>query len=259
MLGPFATAPLWLRGYWALAGASRLESAKSGPRGRWQKLLKALRDSNSDFRLAGRSADADATSRARALLRSFRSPRPEREQASMTTVDISKHLRDVPDFPKPGIVFKDITPLLANGPVFRQVCMDLADRYRDTDVTHIVSVESRGFIFGAAVAAELGLGFIPARKPGKLPHHSFAEEYALEYGTDTLEIHQDAFVYNDSKPKAVIIDDVLATGGTMAASINLVKQAGAQVAEAFCLIELGFLNGREKLGKTPFGAFLVLD
>jgi adenine phosphoribosyltransferase len=176
----------------------------------------------------------------------------------MTTIDIAKHLRDVPDFPKPGIIFKDITPLLSNGPVFRQVCMDLANRYRDSPVTHIVSVESRGFIFGAAVAAELGLGFVPGRKPGKLPHRTFREEYALEYGVDALEIHQDAFIFNDKKPRAVIVDDVLATGGTMAAAIKLVKQAGAQVSEAFCLMELSFLNGREKLGNTPFATFLTL-
>jgi adenine phosphoribosyltransferase len=166
------------------------------------------------------------------------------KQDFFMTIDIAPHLRDIPDFPKPGIVFKDITPLLANGPVFRQVIKDIAAIYSDKGIEAFVGIESRGFIFGAPLAAELGIGFIPVRKPGKLPAETIKEEYELEYGTDTLEIHSDSFA---NLKKVVIIDDVLATGGTLAATAKLVEAAGGDVASLFCLLELGFLNGREKL------------
>ncbi len=174
-------------------------------------------------------------------------------------LDLNAHIRDVPDFPKPGIVFKDITPLLANGAAFRELCDDLADRYRDRGLTHVVSVESRGFIFGAALAAALKIGFVPVRKPGKLPADTLKESYELEYGSDTLEIHRDAFANAPAGgAKVLVIDDVLATGGTLAATLKLVAGAGGETVEAFCLIELGFLNGRDKLGGVPFTSLMVL-
>ncbi len=153
-------------------------------------------------------------------------------------------IRDVPDYPKPGIVFKDITPLLKHAEAFDRVVRAIADHYRDQRIDYVVGVESRGFIFGAAVATALRAGFIPVRKPGKLPHHTHRCEYALEYGTDSLEIHQDAV---ETGKRVLIVDDVLATGGTAAAAIELVQRTGGQVAGLAFLMELGFLNGREKL------------
>ena len=153
-------------------------------------------------------------------------------------------IADVPDFPKPGIVFKDITPLLQDGPAFMALCQHFADRYRDQGVTQIVGIESRGFIFGAAVAALLGVGQTLVRKPGKLPRATLSRSYELEYGTDELHIHADALGDND---RVVILDDVLATGGTAAAVVELVASTGAEVIEAAFLMELGFLDGRAKL------------
>ena len=153
-------------------------------------------------------------------------------------------IADVPDFPKPGIVFKDITPLLQDGPAFMALCQHFADRYRDQGVTQIVGIESRGFIFGAAVAALLGVGLTLVRKPGKLPRATLSRSYELEYGTDELHIHADALGDND---RVVILDDVLATGGTAAAVVELVASTGAEVIEAAFLMELGFLDGRAKL------------
>jgi len=173
-------------------------------------------------------------------------------------MDIRPYLRDVPDFPKPGIVFKDITPLLSNGPVFKQLMDEVADRYANKGITHIVSVESRGFILGAPLAAKLGVGFVPVRKLGKLPRKAFKETYSLEYGSDSLELHEDAFVYNDAKPTALIVDDVLATGGTLGATLNLVRKAGARIHGVYCLIELSFLAGRAKMGNLQIDSQLVL-
>jgi adenine phosphoribosyltransferase len=153
-------------------------------------------------------------------------------------------IRNVPDYPKPGIVFKDITPLLKDPAAFTRVVSAIADHYRDQSIDYVVGIESRGFIFGAAVATALQAGFIPVRKPGKLPHHTHRCEYALEYGTDALEIHQDAV---ETGKRVLIIDDVLATGGTAAAAVELVQCTGGQVAGLAFLMELGFLNGREKL------------
>ncbi|ATX79793.1 adenine phosphoribosyltransferase [Mariprofundus aestuarium] len=152
-------------------------------------------------------------------------------------------IRDVPDFPKPGIVFKDITPMLANGPAFSAVISQMAERV-GPDVDAIVGVESRGFIFGAALAFKLGLGLVTVRKPGKLPADIHSVEYELEYGVDRLEIHRDALSRGH---KVVIVDDLLATGGTAAATVELVRKLGADVESCLFAIELAFLDGRGAL------------
>jgi adenine phosphoribosyltransferase len=153
-------------------------------------------------------------------------------------------VRDVPDFPKPGVVFKDITPLLQNGGAFSAFSQHLADRYADQAVTQIVGIESRGFIFGAGLATRMGLGLTLVRKRGKLPRPTSKQEYTLEYGTDELHIHSDALGARD---RVVIVDDVLATGGTAAATIELVRSTGATVVESAFLMELCFLEGRARL------------
>ncbi len=158
--------------------------------------------------------------------------------------DLGALIRNVPDYPKPGVVFKDITPLLKDPRAFERVVGAIADHYRDQRIDYVVGIESRGFIFGAAVATALHAGFIPVRKPGKLPHETHRCEYALEYGTDALEIHQDAV---ETGKRVLIVDDVLATGGTAAAAVELVQCTGGQVAGLAFLIELGFLHGRKKL------------
>jgi adenine phosphoribosyltransferase len=154
-------------------------------------------------------------------------------------------IADVPDFPKPGIVFKDITPLLADGPTFAALTAHWAERYRDAGITQVVGIESRGFIFGAALAHALGVGLTLVRKPGKLPRETRRASYELEYGSDTLHIHADAL---DADDRVVLIDDVLATGGTSEATARLVESTGATIAEVTFLMELGFLDGRAKLG-----------
>ena len=164
-------------------------------------------------------------------------------------LDIKSLIRDVPDFPQKGILFKDITPLLANGSAWKQVVDRLADRYRGA-VDVVLGVESRGFLFGSALAYALGCGHAIVRKPGKLPAATFAERYALEYGTDTLEIHRDAFPQNS---RVVLVDDLLATGGTARAAIALAEKLGATLVEAAFLVELSFLGGRERL--APYGVF----
>lgn len=158
--------------------------------------------------------------------------------------EVRGRLRDVPDFPKPGIVFKDITPLLADAALFERVTDWLVELYRPARPTHVVGIESRGFIFGAPVAHRLGCGFIPARKPGKLPWRTARASYLLEYGQDALEIHQDAFGRGD---RVLVVDDLLATGGTSSAACELVERLGASVAGVGVVIELTFLNGRKRL------------
>jgi adenine phosphoribosyltransferase len=155
---------------------------------------------------------------------------------------LTSRIRDVRDYPKPGIVFKDITPLLADGPAFAAVIGALAAG--SSGVTKVAGIEARGFILAAPVACELGAGFVPVRKRGKLPAQTYAESYELEYGTATLEVHTDAFTAND---RVLIVDDVLATGGTAAATANLVRRSGATVTSIVMLLELGFLAGRNKL------------
>jgi adenine phosphoribosyltransferase len=157
-------------------------------------------------------------------------------------------IRDVPDFPKKGIIFKDITPILANGQLFGLAVNIFAERYRRKSVEKIVAVDARGFLFGGALAHYLGIGLTIVRKKGKLPFKSHSSEYALEYGTGTLEMHIDAV---DKGQRVVIIDDLLATGGTAEAAAKLVKLCGGEIVELAFLVELGFLHGRDKLEKYP--------
>lgn len=165
--------------------------------------------------------------------------------------DLSARLRekilDVPDFPKPGIMFRDITPLLKDGPSFRAAIEGFAAHYRGQGISQIVSIESRGFIFGAALAYELGVGFVPVRKPGKLPGETRSITYALEYGTDTLEIRANALSASD---RVLVLDDVLATGGTAAAARDLAAGTGATVIGCGFLIELSYLPGRARLAPS---------
>jgi len=162
----------------------------------------------------------------------------------MAIEKVKSFIRDVPDFPKPGVVFKDITPLLQNPTLFKSTVEKMAGPFRRKGITHVASVESRGFIFGAPVAYQLDAGFIPVRKKGKLPYKTAAFDYELEYGTDTLEIHADAL---DASSRVLVIDDVLATGGTAHATCKLVEKLKAKVVGMSFVIELEFLHGREKL------------
>lgn len=167
--------------------------------------------------------------------------------------DLKAKIRDVPDFPKPGVVFKDITPLLADGQAFRMALDLLGDRYREQGVQVVVGVEARGFIIGAALAYKLGAGHVVIRKAGKLPSKTHRAVYQLEYGTDTLEIHEDAFLPGT---RLLIADDVLATGGTMAAAVDLVNRLGGEIVELAFLVELTFLRGREKIEQYPIFALI---
>lgn len=164
-------------------------------------------------------------------------------------MDLRSFVRDVPDFPKKGILFKDITPMLKAPDAFAQVIERLAERYVNHEFDQIVGIESRGFIFGAALALRMNRGFIPMRKPGKLPAETVSQSFNLEYGTDTLEMHKDALNPGD---KVLIIDDVLATGGTLEAAAKLVQKVGAEVVEIVTVIELTFLNGQERLAPFQF-------
>ena len=157
-------------------------------------------------------------------------------------------IRDVPDFPKKGIVFKDITPLLADQAAFAEMVKHFAWQFRKAGITKVLGIEARGFLLAAPIAMELGAGLIPVRKKGKLPYKTVAASYALEYGTDTLEMHEDAVMPGE---KVLIVDDVLATGGTAAAVCSLVEKLGGEVAGIAMLIELEFLNGRAKLAGRP--------
>ena len=163
-------------------------------------------------------------------------------------MDLKAIIRDVYDFPKKGIVFKDITTLLMHPRAFDQAIDDLCQPFLNRQIDHVIGIEARGFIFGGAMARQLGAGFVPIRKPGKLPADTIQESYALEYGTDSVEIHADAI-----KPgqKILLVDDLLATGGTAAAAIRLVEKLGGQVAGVAFLIELDFLNGCDKLKGYP--------
>jgi adenine phosphoribosyltransferase len=167
---------------------------------------------------------------------------------------IRQAIRDIRDFPKPGIVFKDITPLLANGPLFAKTVDLIAARYNGQKIDTVLGIESRGFIIGAALAYRLGAGFSVVRKPGKLPYETHSASYALEYGVDTLEIHIDA-ISRDAR--VIIADDLIATGGTAAATAELVTKLGGTVVECAFVIELSFLKGREKL--KSYGVYSVLQ
>ena len=158
---------------------------------------------------------------------------------------VRRAIRDIPDFPKPGIVFKDVTPLLKDAALFAQAVDALAAPFHAATISHVVAVESRGFIFGAPVALALGAAFVPARKPGKLPARRVRETYALEYGSDALEMHDDAL---RGASGVLVLDDVLATGGTARAACRLVERVGSRVSACVFLLELAFLNGRATLG-----------
>ena len=166
---------------------------------------------------------------------------------------ITTLVRDVPDYPQAGVVFKDITPLLADGKAFAAVIEALAETYGPVD--KVAGIEARGFIFAAPVACRLGAGFVPIRKKGKLPGVTFAQEYDLEYGTATIEVLTDAFAPGE---RVLVIDDVLATGGTARATADLVMRAGAQVTGLAVLLELSFLNGRARLADLPVSALLTV-
>ncbi|MBI4652597.1 adenine phosphoribosyltransferase [Candidatus Desantisbacteria bacterium] len=159
-------------------------------------------------------------------------------------MDLKKYIRDIPDFPKKGIIFKDITTLLINGKALKYVINKMAEQYKNDKIDAVVGVESRGFIVGSALAYKMGVGFIPIRKPGKLPYKTIKATYALEYGTDSIEIHEDAI-----KPSQniLIVDDLLATGGTAGAVVELVSKLGGNIAGIAFIIELSFLNGKDKL------------
>jgi len=162
-------------------------------------------------------------------------------------------VRDVPDFPKAGIVFKDITPILADGKLFRIAIDAFLERCREMQIDKIVGIDARGFLFGSAVAYELGMGFVPLRKKGRLPYKTESAKYSLEYGEAEMELHIDAITRGE---RIVLIDDLLATGGTSASAATLINKVGGELLEAQFLIELEFLHGREKLAPTSVVSFL---
>jgi adenine phosphoribosyltransferase len=170
-------------------------------------------------------------------------------------IDLKSRIRDIPDFPKPGIVFRDITPLLADGPAFRAMVDRFVERYRGK-VDVVLGIESRGFLIGAAVAYGLGVGLAVVRKPGKLPWQTYAARYDLEYGSDALEIHHDAVGHGH---RVLIIDDLLATGGTASAAVELVQRCGGTVVGCAFLIELAFLHGRQRLADTEVHSLIQYD
>lgn len=162
--------------------------------------------------------------------------------------DLKTYIRDIPDFPKKGIIFKDITTLLNNPLAFKKAIDLLVERYNKEKIDYVVAVESRGFIFGSVLAYQLGAGFVPVRKKGKLPSKTKSVTYSLEYGTDTLEMHEDAILPNS---RVLIADDLLATGGTVNAAVQLIENFKAKVVGVAFLVELTFLNGKEKLKNVP--------
>lgn len=164
----------------------------------------------------------------------------------MAGFDFEKLIVDIPDYPEPGVIFKDITPLMDDAQGLAAVIDDIADHFLKRGITKVVGAEARGFIVGAPVAYRLGAGFVPARKPGKLPRDVFKESYALEYGVDVLEMHKDALEPND---KVLIVDDIIATAGTAVATAKLIEQAGAEVVGFSFILELAFLNPREIIGR----------
>ena len=163
---------------------------------------------------------------------------------TMERINLEKHIRSIPDWPKPGILFRDITPLLADPKAFAAAVDALCTGFTEADIDYIAAVEARGFIFGAAVARKLNAGFVPIRKKGKLPFNTQSITYDLEYGTDTLEVHIDAV---ENEAKVLMVDDLLATGGTMAAACKLIEKIGGKILGISFLIELNDLAGRDKL------------
>ncbi|MBN2454244.1 adenine phosphoribosyltransferase [Candidatus Woesearchaeota archaeon] len=171
-------------------------------------------------------------------------------------MDLKDKIRTIQDFPKKGIMFKDITPLLADSAAFKFAIQEFLARFKDKGITVVASAESRGFIFGSVVAYELGAAFVPMRKPGKLPFKKITQEFRTEYSTDAFEIHEDAIKKGD---KVLIVDDLLATGGTAEAAARLVEKLGGKVSGIAFLIELSFLNGREKLGGYDLLSLIKYD
>jgi adenine phosphoribosyltransferase len=171
-------------------------------------------------------------------------------------VELRDYIRDIPDYPREGIVFKDITPLLLHPESLEAAIMGLVDYARPLDIDFVVSAEARGFMLGGAVAAKVGAGFIPARKPGKLPREVNSVEYLLEYGVDVLEMHKDALA---GGARVLVHDDLLATGGTAKALCDLVEQAGAEVAGCAFIVELGFLGGRERISPHEVHSLIVYE
>jgi adenine phosphoribosyltransferase len=172
----------------------------------------------------------------------------------VTAINYQSLIREVPDFPKPGILFYDITTLLKRADALRGVADELADRYQGRQVAKVVGIESRGFIFAGIVATRLGAGFVPVRKPGKLPADCYEVKYSLEYGANSLAIHRDAIGIGE---RVLIIDDLLATGGTAEAAVNLVRQLGGEIVGLDFLVEIKSLNGREKLTGYPVHSTIV--
>jgi len=175
---------------------------------------------------------------------------------------ITESIRDIPDFPKPGIIFKDITTLLSNPKAFNTLMNHLEARYKNSHLDYIAGIDARGFIFGAVLADRLGIGFVPVRKKGKLPYTTVAEKYSLEYGFDEVEIHIDAFgengICNGTPAKVLLVDDLMATGGTAKAAAGLIEKVGAQCIEACFIMELSFLEGRKKFD-IPVYSVLQID
>jgi adenine phosphoribosyltransferase len=178
------------------------------------------------------------------------------ESPGSSGVDLRRFVRDIPDFPRPGIVFKDITPLLLDPRAIDAAVARLARFAAPLDVDFVVAAEARGFILGGALARQLGVGFVPARKPGKLPHETVSAEYALEYGIDVLEVHADALA---GGPRVLIHDDLLATGGTAGALCDLVGHLGAEIAACAFLVELSFLGGRARLAPHHVHSLIEYD
>lgn len=171
----------------------------------------------------------------------------------MTSTDVRALIREIPDFPIPGILFRDITPLLKDSDGFRATIDLFVDKYRDARIDYVIGIEARGYMIGAPLAYALRAGFVPVRKPGKLPGNKHTEEYSLEYGTNSLEIHDDAV---GAGQRVVVIDDLLATGGTMAATLRLLARLGAEIAGVAVLIELAALNGRAALPNVAVTSFI---
>jgi adenine phosphoribosyltransferase len=174
----------------------------------------------------------------------------------MNAVDLRALIRDIPDFPRPGIVFKDITPLLLDPAGLDAAVAALSERVAPLGIDFVVAAEARGFILGGALARQIGAGFVPARKPGKLPYETISAEYALEYGIDALEVHSDAFAHG---ARVLIHDDLLATGGTAAALCELVSDLGGEIAACAFLVELSLLGGRERLAPYPVEALIAYE
>lgn len=170
--------------------------------------------------------------------------------------DLTELIRDIPDFPEPGIVFKDITPVLANADAFSRLITALAEPYEDKGITKVAGIEARGFTLATPVADRLGAGFIPIRKPGKLPYQTVREDYELEYGIDALELHTDAVFEGE---KVLLVDDVIATGGTAAAAVSLLRRLGADVVGFSVFIELAFLGGADRVDGVPLHALASYD